>query len=96
MTSLIDNIHKLKLPANIVSLLGSRATVLVLCLDQRLIERFSINVYHLLRNEFLVTDFKKVSPAEKERKLRRQTSILGLVVRLQSQRSSSIPAHNLL
>ena len=91
VTSLIDNIHKLKLPANIVSLLGSRATVLVLCLDQRLIERFSINVYHLLRNEFLMTDFKKVSPAEKERKLRRQTSILGLVVRLQSQVQQGLP-----
>jgi len=88
---LIDNIHRLKLPANIVSLLRSRATVLVLCLDQRLIERFSINVYHLLRNEFLVTDGRKVSPAEKERRQRRQESILSLVVRLQSQVQQGLP-----
>ena len=88
---LLDNIHRLKLPANIISLLRSRVTVLVLCLDQRLIERFSINVYHLLRNEFLVTDFRKVSQAEKEKRHRRQDSILSLVVRLQNQVQQGLP-----
>ena len=91
VTQLINNIHRVKLPANIVSLLGSRATVLVLCLDQKLIERFSINVYHLLRNEFLVADVRKVSQAEKERKVRREESILELVVRLQNQVQQGLP-----
>ena len=91
LSQLLDNIHRLKLPANIISLLRSRVTVLVLCLDQRLIERFSINVYHLLRNEFLVTDCRKVSQAEKDRRQRRQESILSLVVRLQSQVQQGLP-----
>ena len=91
LSQLVDNIHRLKLPANIISLLRSRVTVLVLCLDQRLIERFSINLYHLLRNEFLVTDFRKVSQAEQERRRRRQESILSLVVRLQSQVQQGLP-----
>ena len=88
---LLDNIHRLKLPANIISLLRSRYTVLILCLDQRLIERFSINVYHLLRNEFLVTDFRKVSQSEKDRRHRRQDAILSLVVRLQNQVQQGLP-----
>jgi len=39
----------------------------VLALDQNLVEKFSINIYHVLKNEFLVTEDRKISPSEEEK-----------------------------
>ena len=38
----VDNIHTLQLPANILAVLGCKAVAQVLAMDQGLVERFSI------------------------------------------------------
>jgi len=88
---LIDNIHNIQLPANIVSLLGNSGCIQILALDQKFVERLSINIYHLLRNEFLYSDGRKVSDAEHKRKLKRRKSILEMIVKLQEQIQHSLP-----
>ena len=63
----------------------------MLALDQNLVERFSINIYHVLKNEFLITEDRKISPAEKKRKLKRRNTLLGLLVKLQEHIQQGIP-----
>merc|ERR550532_1816657 len=83
LKELIDNIHNLQLPANIVSLLGNSACVQILVLDQVLVERFSVNIYHLLHNEFLVQEGRKISLSELKRKYKRRETILDLIYKVQ-------------
>jgi len=91
LKELIDNIHNIQLPANIVSLLGNSACVQILVLDQVLVERFSINIYHLLHNEFLVQEDRKISPSELKRKYKRRETILDLVFKLQDKVQQGLP-----
>jgi len=88
---LIDNIHNIQMPANIVSLLGNSACVQILVLDQVLVERFSVNIYHLLHNEFLIHEDRKISPSERKRKYKRRESILDLVYNLQDKVQQGLP-----
>ena len=60
-------------------------------MDQNLVERFSINIYHVLKNEFLITEDRKISPAEKKRKSKRRNTLLGLLVKLQEHIQQGIP-----
>lgn len=48
-----DNLHRLQLPAQILSLLGCRVGVNLLLTDPAVVERFSLTLYHTLHNEFL-------------------------------------------
>ena len=91
LKELIDNIHNIRLPANILSLLGNSACVQILVLDQVLVERFSVNIYHLLHNEFLITEDRKISPAEERRRFKRRENILDLVAKLQDKVQQGLP-----
>lgn len=91
LNELIDNIHQIQLPANILSILGNTACIHILSLDDSLMERFSINIYHLLRNEFIFNDEKKVSITEKNRKLKRRRDILDMLVNLQENVMQGLP-----
>ena len=91
LNELIANIHQIQLPANILSLLGSSGGIQVLTLDSVLVERFSINIYHLLHNEFLLQEDRKISQSEKERRRKRRTSILELLVQVQDRIQQGIP-----
>ena len=48
-----DNLHRLHLPAQILSLLGCRVGVNLLLTDPAVVERFSLTLYHTLHNDFL-------------------------------------------
>ena len=91
LKELIDNIHNIQLPANIVSLLGNSACVQILVLDQVLVERFSVNIYHLLHNEFLVKEGRKISLSELKRKYKRRETILDLIYKIQDKVQQGLP-----
>ena len=91
LNQLIENIHCVQLPANIISVLGNAACIKIISLDQSLMERFSINLYHLLRNEFICGEERKVGRAEKERKYKRRESILNLITELQANVQQGLP-----
>ena len=91
LNELIDNIHQIQLPANVLSILGNTACIHILSMDETLMERFSINIYHLLRNEFILTDSRKISITEKKRKFKRGRDILELLIKLQENVMQGLP-----
>ena len=57
----------------------------------RFVERLSINIYHVLRNEFLSFEDRKVSNSEKARKHKRREAILQLIIDLQRRMQHGLP-----
>jgi len=90
VSGVVENIHQVKLPANILALLGCRASVQVLAMDRGLVERFSVTLFHTLRNEFVCCE-EKVAPREEVRRTRRREKLLGHLVRLQDAVQQGLP-----
>jgi len=86
----VENIHRVQLPANILALLGCRASVQVLAMDKGLVERFSMTLFHTLRNEF-VCGQDQVGIREETRRLRRREKLLGHLVNLQEAVQQGLP-----
>jgi len=86
----VDNIHRVQLPANILALLGCRASVQVLAMDKGLVERFSLTLFHTLRNEFVCCQ-EKVGAREEARRVKRREKLLGHLVRLQEAVQQGLP-----
>lgn len=89
--SIVENIHQLRLPANLLSLLGFRETYAVLVTDEELSERFSVTLYHLLRNEFLCQQDLKLGERDEERRRRRREDILERIACLQENIQQGLP-----
>jgi len=93
MTSIfevVDNIHTLQLPANILAVLGCKSVVQVLAMDQGLVERFSMTLFHTLRNEFICANAVEVQRDETKR-MRRREKLLGYLVMLQETVQQGLP-----
>eukprot|EP00092_Neocalanus_flemingeri_P014926 GFUD01016120.1.p1 GENE.GFUD01016120.1~~GFUD01016120.1.p1 ORF type:complete len:933 (+),score=344.21 GFUD01016120.1:134-2932(+) len=86
----VENIHQVQLPANILALLGCRANVHVLAMDKGLVERFSVTLFHTLRNEFVCCE-EKVGTREEARRTRRREKLLGHLVKLQETLQQGLP-----
>jgi len=93
MTSIqevVENIHKIQLPANMLAVLGCKAVVQVLAMDHGLVERFSMTLFHTLRNEFICAD-RTIGPRDISRRKRRQEKLLGYLVTLQETVQQGLP-----
>ena len=90
-----DNAHQLRLPGNILALLGCRKTWHLLTLGQgnkEMVERFSMTLYHTLYNEFLADGCGEGGGKDgKERRRRRQENLLQQVAKLQDWLTQGIP-----
>jgi len=86
----VKNIHQIQLPANILALLGCRASVQVLAVDKGLVERFSMTLFHTLRNEFVCCE-EKVGARDEVRRTKRREKLLAHLVRLQEAVQQGLP-----
>jgi len=93
MTSIlevVENIHKVQLPANMLAVLGCKAVVQVLAMDHGLVERFSMTLFHTLRNEFICGD-GTTGLRDVSRRMRRQEKLLSYLVTLQETVQQGLP-----
>jgi hypothetical protein len=86
-----DNLHRLQLPAQILSLLGCRVGVNVLATDRGLVERLSLTLYYTLHNEFISCGEGGRSEAAAGRRHARREHILRLLVQLQRAVQQGLP-----